>query len=141
MAAWLIKSEPGKYSWEMLVRDRRTFWDGVRNYQARNNLQAMKKGDACLFYHSITGKEVVGVARVVRGAYPDPTTSDDRWVVVDVAPGRAMKSPVTLADLKADPRTGEMALIRQSRLSVSPVTEKEFQAVLEMGGAAGNRRR
>ena len=86
MAAWLIKSEPAKYSWEMLVRDKRTFWDGVRNYQARNNMQAMKKGDFCLFYHSVTGKEVVGVAKVVRTAYPDPTTDDDRWVVMDVAP-------------------------------------------------------
>ena len=140
MAAWLIKSEPGKYSWEMLVRDRRTFWDGVRNYQARNNMQAMKKGDLCLFYHSVTGKEIVGVAKVVRGAYQDPTTTDDRWVVVDVAPGPAMKTPVTLADLKADPQTCEMALIRQSRLSVSPVTDKEYQAVLKMGGAGGGKR-
>jgi len=141
MAAWLIKSEPGKYSWEMLVHDRRTFWDGVRNYQARNNLQAMKKGDLCLFYHSVTGKEIVGVAKVVRSAYQDPTTSDDRWVVVDVAPGRAMKTPVTLADLKADPQTCEMALIRQSRLSVSPVTEEEYKAVLEMGGVADKQHR
>jgi predicted RNA-binding protein with PUA-like domain len=134
VAAWLIKSEPGKYSWEMLVRDRRTFWDGVRNYQARNNLQAMKKGDTCFFYHSNVGKEIVGVARVVRGAYQDPTTDDDRWVVVDVAPGKAMKTPVTLAALKADARTAKMALIKQSRLSVSPVTAAEYKAVLALGG-------
>jgi predicted RNA-binding protein with PUA-like domain len=134
MAAWLIKSEPGKYSWEMLVKDRRTFWDGVRNYQARNNLQAMKKGDHCLFYHSNVGKEIVGVAKVLKGAYQDPTTPDDRWVVVDVAPVQALKTPVTLSDLKVHPATGEMALIRQSRLSVSPVTAAEYKAVLALGG-------
>ena len=134
MAAWLIKSEPGKYSWEMLVRDKRTFWDGVRNYQARNNLQAMKKGDHCLFYHSNVGKEIVGVARVLKGAYQDPTTTDDRWVVVDVAPLQALKTPVTLSDLKVHPATCEMALIRQSRLSVSPVTAAEYKAVLALGG-------
>lgn len=134
MAAWLIKSEPGKYSWEMLVRDKRTFWDGVRNYQARNNMQAMKKGDFCLFYHSVTGKEIVGVAKVVRTAYPDPTTDDERWVVMDIAPWKAMKKPVSLSALRAGTNSCNMALIKQSRLSVSPVTEKEYKAVLKMGG-------
>lgn len=134
MANWLIKSEPGKYSWQMLVADKRTFWDGVRNYEARNNLQAMKKGDLCLFYHSVTGKEVVGVAKVVRAAYPDPTTDDERWVAVDVAPHKTMQTPVTLADLRAGKETCAMALIKRSRLSVTPVTGKEFAAVLEMGG-------
>jgi predicted RNA-binding protein with PUA-like domain len=131
---WLIKSEPGKYSWDMLVHDKRTFWDGVRNYQARNNMQAMKKDDFCLFYHSVTGKEVVGVAKVVRTAYPDPTTDDERWVVMDVAPWKTMKKPVSLAELRDGALTCEMALIKQSRLSVSPVTEKEFKVVLKMGG-------
>jgi len=134
MAAWLIKSEPAKYSWEMLVRDKRTFWDGVRNYQSRNNMQAMKKGDFCLFYHSVTGKEVVGVAKVVRTAYSDPTTDDDRWVVMDVAPWKAMKKPVSLDALRAETNTCDMALIKQSRLSVSPVTGKEYKAVLKLGG-------
>ena len=134
MSNWLIKSEPGKYSWEMLVRDKRTYWDGVRNYQARNNMQAMKKGDFCLFYHSVTGKEIVGVAKVVRTAYPDPTTDDERWVVMDIAPWKAMKKPVSLAALRAGANSCNMALIKQSRLSVSPVTEKEYKAVLMMGG-------
>ena len=134
MACWLIKSEPNKYSWDMLVKDRRTHWDGVRNYQARNNLQAMKKGDTCLFYHSVAGKEIVGVAQVVRTAYQDPTTDDPRWVAVDVVPGQAMKKPVPLNLLKEDASTAGMALIRQSRLSVSPVTAGELTAVMKMGG-------
>ena len=134
MAKWLIKSEPAKYSWEMLVRDKRTLWDGVRNYQARNNMQAMEKGDFCLFYHSVTGKEIVGVAQVVSAAYPDPTTDDERWVVMDVAPYKALKKPLSLAALRASAQTCAMALIKQSRLSVSPVTEKEYKAVLKMGG-------
>ncbi len=133
MAYWLIKSEPFKYSWEQFRRDRRTYWDGVRNYKARNNLKAMQKGDLCLFYHSNEGREVVGVARVAGEAYPDPTTDDARWVVVDLVPHRSLKKPVSLVALKADRRTGGMETVRQSRLSVSGVTEGEFRAVLELG--------
>jgi predicted RNA-binding protein with PUA-like domain len=135
MAYWLIKSEASAYSWDQLVADRRTHWDGIRNYEARNNLRAMKRGDLCLFYHS-GDCQVVGVARVARQAYQDPTTDDERWVAVDVTPRRELPRPVPLAELRSDRRTGGMALIRQSRLSVSPVTEEEFAAVLELGGAA-----
>lgn len=132
MAYWLIKSEPSTYAWRQLARDKRTRWDGVRNFQARNNLLAMKKGDLCLFYHSNEGLEIVGVAKVVKEAYPDPTSDDPRWVAVDVAPHRALPRPVALAALKAGARTCGMALIKQGRLSVSPVTEAEFAAVIEM---------
>jgi predicted RNA-binding protein with PUA-like domain len=135
MAFWLIKSEPSTYSWDQLVADRRTEWDGIRNHEARNNLSAMKRGDLCLFYHS--GKrEVVGVARVAREAHPDPTTDDERWVAVDVTPRRRLPRPVPLAALRSDRRTSGMALIRRGRLSVTPVTDSEFAAVLELGGAA-----
>ncbi|MFQ5719426.1 MAG: EVE domain-containing protein, partial [Acidobacteriota bacterium] len=134
MASWLIKSEPSSYSWEMFVAEKRTYWDGVRNYQSRNNLAAMKRGDRCLFYHSVKEREIVGVARVVRPAYPDPTTDDDRWVVVDLVPVRRLPAPVSLARLKTDARTRHMAMVRQSRLSVSPVTDDEYAAVLAMAG-------
>ena len=117
-AYWLVKSEPFKYAWDELVRDKWTYWDGVRNYEARNNLASMKKGDLLLYYHSNEGKEVVGVARVKKESYQDPTTDDDRWVVVDVSPVVALKEPVTLADIKADPKLAEMQLLRRSRLSV-----------------------
>ena len=133
MAYWLIKSEPFKYGWAQLRKDRRTHWDGVRNFQARNNLRAMTRGDLCLFYHSNEGKEIVGIARVVKEAYPDPTTDDDRWVAVDVVPRKSMKRPVPLAVLKEDSRTRGMKLVRQGRLSVSPVTAAEFRAVLSLG--------
>jgi len=133
MAFWLIKSEPTKYGWDQLRRDRRTYWDGVRNYQARNNLQSMKRGDLCLFYHSNEGLEIVGIARVAREAYQDPTTDDDRWAVVDVVPHKTLAEPVPLATLKTNPGTKGMALIRQGRLSVSPVTTPEFRAVLALG--------
>jgi predicted RNA-binding protein with PUA-like domain len=128
-----MKSEPFKYAWDQLVKDKKTYWDGVRNYEARNNLASMKKGDLALYYHSNEGKEVVGVAKIVKEAYPDPTTDDDRWVVVDVAPVVAVSEPVTLADIKAEPALSEMALIRRSRLSVVPVTAAEFKRVLKMG--------
>ncbi len=131
---WLVKSEPYKYSWDQLVKDRRTYWDGVRNHEARNNLAAMKKGDLLLYYHSNEGKEVVGVARVAGEAYPDPTADDERWVVVDVEPVKALAEPVGLAAIKAEPALAEMALIRRSRLSVVPVTRREFDRVLRMGG-------
>ena len=130
---WLVKSEPFKYSWDDLVKDGSTYWDGVRNYQARNNLKAMKKGDRALYYHSNEGKEVVGVVEITREHYQDPTTDDDRWVVVEVKPVKKLKKPVTLEQIKADPAFAEMKLVRQSRLSVSPVTEDEFQRVLDLG--------
>ena len=130
---WLVKSEPYKYSWDQLAKDRRTHWDGVRNYEARNNLQAMQKGDLLLYYHSNEGKEVVGVARVSGEAYPDPTTRDERWVVVDVEPVQPLAEPVALAAIKDEPALVEMALLRRARLSVVPVTKKEFDRVLRMG--------
>ena len=130
---WLMKSEPFKYSWDQLVEDKSTYWDGVRNYEARNNLAAMKKGDLALYYHSNEGKEVVGVARIKKTAYPDPTTDDDRWVVVDVAPVVKLKEPVTLAMIKADPKLAEMSLVKRSRLSVVPVERVEFNYVLKLG--------
>lgn len=132
MHYWLVKSEPYKYSWEQFVKDKRTFWDGVRNYQARNNLKAMEKGDQALFYHSNEGLEIVGIAQVVKESYQDPTTDDDRWVAVDLKPLKALKRPVSLAEIKNDPRLKAMKLVRQGRLSVSPVTEDEFNAVLDL---------
>lgn len=135
MAFWLIKAEPSAYGWDRLVKEKGTVWDGVRNYQARNNLQAMKKGDLCLFYHSVKDKEIVGVARVTREAYPDPTTEDRRWAAVDIVPQHPLERPVSLATLKSTPATSGMALIRQGRLSVCPVTSREYKAVLKLGGS------
>ncbi len=132
---WLAKSEPFKYSWDDLVKDGSTYWDGVRNAQARNNLAAMKKGDLVLYYHSNEGKEVVGVARVTREAYPDPTTDDERWVVVDVVPHSPLPSPVTLADIKADAKLRDIALVKQSRLSVMPIDKPAFDRIVKKGGA------
>ena len=134
MAYWLIKSEPSTYSWEQLVKDRQTVWDGVRNYAARNHLKAMKKGDEMFFYHSNEGVEIVGIAKVAKEYYPDPTAGHDTWVVVDVKPVRKLKKSVSLAAIKADARLKDMALVRLGRLSVQPVTEKEWQIVLEMAG-------
>lgn len=134
MAYWLIKSEPSKYSWEQFVKDKKTFWDGVRNYAARNNLRAMKKGDQVFYYHSNEGTEIVGIAEVVKEAYQDPTTNDTNWVVVDVKPVKALKKPVSLAQIKNDNRLANMALVKLSRLSVQPVTEDEWNTVLEMAG-------
>jgi predicted RNA-binding protein with PUA-like domain len=130
---WLMKSEPFKYPWEQLVRDGRTYWDGVRNYEARNNLAAMKCGDLALFYHSNEGKEVVGVAEIVREAYPDPTSDDPAWVVVDLSPRIALREPVSLATIKADLDLKEIQLIRRSRLSVVPLTPGEFERILALG--------
>jgi len=130
---WLMKSEPFKYSWDDLVRDGQTYWDGVRNYEARNNLAAMKKGDLALYYHSNEGKEVVGIVEVVGEAYPDPTTDDERWVVVDVAPRVPFTSPVSLATIKADPKLPEIQLVRRGRLSVVPLTAAEFRYVAKLG--------
>jgi predicted RNA-binding protein with PUA-like domain len=128
---FLVKSEPFKYPFSALQKDGKTIWDGVRNFEARNNLRAMKKGDQVLFYHSNEGKEVVGVAKVVHEAYQDPT-SDEDWSVVELAPVKSLKNPVTLATLKAHPTLKDMALVRRSRISVVPLTESEFTGVLKL---------
>ena len=133
MNYWLIKSEPGTYSWSDLERDKKTLWDGVRNYQARNNLKAMQVGDLCLYYHSVNEKQVVGVTKVVKAFYPDPTAKEGDWVVVDVAPHQKLKNPVTLAQVKGEERLSEMVLVRNSRLSVQPVKKEEFDIILAMG--------
>ena len=133
MSYWLVKSEPDKYSWEQLLKNGRTYWDGVRNYQARNNLQTMKKGDTVLFYHSNNGLAVVGIARVVKEAYPDPTTDDPRWVAVDLEPAETLKTPVSLRDMKKDKRLQNIALIKQGRLSVMPLTKEAFAVIVAKG--------
>jgi len=133
MNFWLVKQEPSKYSWEEFLKDKKTYWDGVRNYQARNNLKAMKKGDQVLFYHSVVGKQVMGVAQVTRESYPDPTTDDDAWVVVDLKPVKSLKIPVTLEQVKSHPKLKEISLIKQSRLSVMPLTQSEFKIILDLG--------
>lgn len=134
MNYWLVKSEPFKYSWQKFTEDKKTFWDGVRNYQARNNLRGMKKGDLVLFYHSNEGMEVVGVAEVVKESYQDPTTEDTNWVVVDLKPKFALKKPVSLTQIKTDEILSQTGLIKQSRLSVMPFTEDQFNRVLMLGG-------
>lgn len=133
MNYWLVKSEPSKYSWEQFLKDGWTYWDGVRNYQARNNLKAMKKGDLVLFYNSNEGKEVVGIARVIKEAYQDPTTDDERWVVVDLEPVETLKKPVSSEEIKRDKRLKNIALIKQGRLSVMPLTKEEFEVIVEKG--------
>jgi predicted RNA-binding protein with PUA-like domain len=130
-AYWLVKSEPSTYAWSRLLDDGRTVWDGVRNFEARNNLRAMKKGDSLLFYHSGADKAVVGVARVAREAYQDPTTKED-WSVVDVQPVRALTRPVTLAEMRANKKLAKMALLRKARLSVVPLTKAEHDAIIAM---------
>jgi len=134
MAHWLIKSEPFKYNWEQFTKDKQAVWDGVRNYAARNNLRAMKRGDQVLFYHSNEGLAIVGIAEVVKEAYQDPTTEETAWVVVDLKPVRSLPVPVTLAAIKAEPALADMQLVRLSRLSVSAVTDAEYKKVLAMGG-------
>ena len=131
---WLVKQEPSKYSWETFLKDGETYWDGVRNYQARNNLQSMKKGDLVFFYHSVIGKEIKGVAKVTREAYPDPTAKEGDWSVVDLKPIKELKTPVTLEAIKADKALAEMPLLRQSRLSVMPLAAAQFKRVLKLGG-------
>jgi predicted RNA-binding protein with PUA-like domain len=131
-AHFLVKSEPSAFSFDQLVKDGRATWDGVRNFEARNNLRAMKKGDTLLFYHSNEGKAVVGIARVSREAYPDPT-SDEDWSAVDVEPVKALARPVTLDEMRAHKLLGKMVLFRKSRLSVVPVTDEEFEAVVKLG--------
>lgn len=133
MQHWLVKSEPFKYSWEKFNKDGRTFWDGVRNYQARNNLRAMQEGDLVLFYHSNEGKEIVGIAKVVKEAYQDPTTDDTNWVVVDLSPVETLKTPVALEQIKADPKLQDIGLVKQGRLSVMGMKREEFDYILELG--------
>ena len=133
MNHWLVKSEPHKYSWEKFNEEGRTFWDGVRNYQARNNLREMKIGDLVLFYHSNEGKCVVGIAKIVKEAYQDPTTEDKNWVVVDLIPLETLKHPVTLEQVKADERLKDVGLVRQGRLSVMALKAEEFDRIVELG--------
>jgi len=127
---WLVKQEPEAYSWSDFMKDGRTAWTGVRNFQARNNLRAMKKGDLVFFYHSVSDKAVIGLARVDRENYPDPTAKEGDWSVVDLVPAKALKRPVTLDQIKADKVLRNMKLVRQSRLSVTPLTEAEFERLL-----------
>jgi len=133
MNYFLVKSEPFKYSWEQFNKDGRTFWDGVRNYQARNNIKLMKKGDLVLFYHSNEGKNVVGIAKVVREFYQDPTTDDANWVVVDLSPVETLKNPVSLEQIKAEESLKDISLVKQGRLSVMQLKATEFDKILEMG--------
>ncbi|MBA9076815.1 MULTISPECIES: EVE domain-containing protein [Rufibacter] len=133
MNYWLVKSEPEKYAWSDLERDGHTTWDGVRNYQARNNLQAMKEGDLVLYYHSVSEKAILGIAKVAKEAYPDPTADDPRWLAVTLAPEKAFATPVTLDQIKKEEQLQNIALLRQSRLSVMPVTPTEFDYLLKLG--------
>jgi predicted RNA-binding protein with PUA-like domain len=134
MAYWLIKSEPFKYSWNQFVKDKKTFWDGVRNYAARNNLRSMKKGDLAFFYHSNEGVEIVGIAQVVKESYQDPTTTETAWLAVDFKPYKKLKKSVTLAQIKSEKKLANMALVKLGRLSVQPVTDVEWEIVLQMAG-------
>ena len=133
MQYWLVKQEPEKYPWAQFVRDKGTYWDGVRNYQARNNLRGMKEGDLVLYYHSVSEKAVVGIASVTTEAYPDPTAKEGDWSVVDLKPLKAITEPVTLDQIKTDPKLSEVALIKQSRLSVMPLRVDEFKRILLLG--------
>ena len=133
MNYWLVKQEPDSYSFADFTKEKKTDWTGVRNYTARNNLKAMKKGDKVFYYHSGEGKEVVGLATVSKTYFPDPTASDGDWVAVELQAGKAIKNPVTLAAIKANPKLKDIALVRLSRLSVVPLTEDEFNEILRMG--------
>lgn len=135
MNYFLVKSEPNVYSWDQLVKDGGTFWDGVRNYQARNNLKDMKKGDLVLYYHSNIGMEVVGIAKVVKEYYQDPSTDDERWVAVDIEPVEKFKKSVTLAEVKKDEFLQDVALVKQGRLSVMPLKPEEFDRIVELGNS------
>lgn len=134
MNHWLVKSEPFKYSWDQFVKDKKAVWDGVRNYAARNNLRAMKKGDLVFFYHSNEGLEIVGIAKVVKEHYQDPTTTDEAWSVVEIAPFKALKKPVSLETIKKDKKLANMQIVKLSRLSVSAVTADEFNHILDLSG-------
>ena len=133
MAYWLMKSEPGAWSWEDQVKDGTAEWDGVRNHQASNNMKAMKKGDKAFFYHSVNEKRIVGIVTIAQEYYPDPTDKSGRFGMVDVKAQRPFKKPVTLADVKGEPRLENIALVRQSRLSVMPISDDEWQLICAMG--------
>jgi predicted RNA-binding protein with PUA-like domain len=132
MNYWLVKSEPFKYSWDKFVKDKKAVWDGVRNYAARNNMRAMKKGDLVFFYHSNEGLEIVGIAKVVKEAYQDPTTEDIAWSVVEIAPFKKLKRAVTLVEIKADKKLEGIELVRLSRLSVAAIKPHEFDRIVEL---------
>ena len=132
MAYWLLKSEPGAWSWDDQVRDGTAEWDGVRNYQAANNMKAMKRGDRAFFYHSVNEKQVVGIVQVVKEYYPDPSDASGRFGMVDVKAVKPVKQPVTLKEIKSEPRLANLALVRQSRLSVVPVSDEEWQVICAM---------
>ena len=133
MKYWLVKSEPFKYSWQDFLKDGWTYWDGVRNYQARNNLKEMKTGDRVLYYHSNEGLEVVGIAEVIKESYQDPTTDDERWVVVDIKPVKSIKNPVGLQVIKENKKLKDIALVKQGRLSVMPLKKAEFETIVKLG--------
>ncbi len=133
MNYWLVKSDPDTYGWPEMKKDKSTFWDGVRNYAARLHMMNMKKGDLVLFYHSQSDKTVVGIVKVVKEHYPDPTTDDDRWVVVDLAYEAELANPVSLADIKAEKKLQQIALVRQARLSVMPLSKAEYDLIVKMG--------
>ena len=135
MNHWLVKSEPFKYSWDQFVRDGKTIWDGVRNYQARNNLRDMKKGDLVLWYHSNEGLEVVGIAKVIKESYQDPTSDNPNWVVVELKPFKKLKKTVSLEQVKADSRLQNIGLVRQGRLSVQALKAEEFDAILDLSAS------
>ena len=135
MSYWLVKSEPSTYSWDDLVKEKQTCWSGIRNYAARLHLRGMKKEDEVFFYHSNDSSGIVGIAKVVKEAYQDPTTDDDRWVAVDLKPARKLKNPVSLDTIKKDKRLANMALVRIGRLSTQPVTDEEWKIILEMGSS------
>ncbi|MCX8019577.1 MAG: EVE domain-containing protein [Chitinophagaceae bacterium] len=134
MNYWLVKSDPEEYGWQDLIREKQTCWSGVRNFTARNYLLQMKKNDKVFFYHSSQGKQIVGIATVVKEAYPDPTTEDNRWMAVDLKPVKQLKKPVTLEEIKKEKKLSAMALVRMSRLSVQPVSESEWNIILKMAG-------
>lgn len=134
MRYWLLKSEPSAYSWEKLVKDGRTNWSGVRNFQAANNLKAMKNGDRAFFYHSNEGLDIVGIVEIVKEAYPDPSDKQGRFVMVDVRPLQPVKKPVTLAAIKAEPKLADLALVKHARLSVVPVAAEEWRLICKMAG-------
>jgi len=140
MQYWLVKQEPEFYAWATFVKEGRAAWTGVRNFQARNNLQAMKRGDLVLFYHSVTDKQVMGYARVEREAYPDPTAEEGDWCCVDLAPVKALKQPVGLEAIKADRVLKSMPLVKQARLSVMPLTREQFEQILQLDGQGIARR-
>ena len=134
MQYWCVKQEPEAYSWAQFLQDGRTAWTGVRNFQARNNLRAMKKGDLVLYYHSVSEKQVVGIARVEKEAYPDPTAKEDDWVCVDLVPSKPLKNPVTLEAIKADKVLKAIPMVKQTRLSVTPLSREQFDRVLKLAG-------